>query len=65
MQIQVLRMPMPPWSATDSGSRTAALVGVGLGARFKLDRIAQAHERVEQGGIGNTVVTLPGTDFAG
>lgn len=38
----------------------AARLTIAIGERFPLDRIAQAHQRVEQGGIGNTVVRLPG-----
>lgn len=52
-------------AAIDFVAAHAGQLQVAIGARFKLDRIAQAHERVEQGGIGNTVVTLPGTDFSG
>lgn len=33
---------------------------VAIGASFPLDQIASAHQRVERGGIGNVVVTLPG-----
>jgi len=33
---------------------------VAIGASFALDDIAAAHQRVEQGGIGNVVVMLPG-----
>lgn len=38
----------------------AARLDVAVGASFPLDQIAAAHQRVEQGGIGNVVVTLPG-----
>lgn len=31
-----------------------------LGERFPLDRIAEAHERVEAGSLGNVVVEIPG-----
>jgi NADPH2:quinone reductase len=31
-----------------------------LGERFPLDRIAEAHERVEAGSLGNVIVELPG-----
>jgi len=31
-----------------------------LGERFSLDRIAEAHERVEAGSLGNVIVELPG-----
>ncbi|MFN3937682.1 MAG: NADPH:quinone reductase [Gemmobacter sp.] len=38
----------------------AAALTVAVGARFPLDRIAAAHERVEGGGIGQTVVLPAG-----
>jgi NADPH2:quinone reductase len=34
----------------------AAALDIAIGARFPLERIAEAHARVEAGGIGNTVV---------
>jgi NADPH:quinone reductase-like Zn-dependent oxidoreductase len=37
-------------------ARHAAGLRIAIGARFPLDRIADAHARVEGGGIGNTVV---------
>ncbi|MDO9525900.1 MAG: NADPH:quinone reductase [Gemmobacter sp.] len=38
----------------------AAQLRVAIGAAYPLDRIAEAHLRVERGGIGNVVVTIPG-----
>lgn len=49
-----------PVAARDAAQRFVAdhagALRIAIGARFPLDRIAEAHARVEAGGVGNTVV---------
>ena len=52
----------PPVKAAAAAELTAALVEgkltTPIGARLPLERIAEAHERVEQGGVGRTLLVL-------
>jgi NADPH2:quinone reductase len=48
------------YSATLNDLLTAGKLKHALGERFPLDRIAEAHERVEAGSLGNVIVEIPG-----